>query len=230
MKLFVILVLCFAFSMSIAQTQPDSSKVFGENSLQFRVYDFISLSSFKGALLSYKNHSSDESAYRFGVSMQIQKWKSEESRERSHIDTTFLSLDTDNNDILIVLSAEYMKYFNPNDDIKLFMGIGPRVSLNLNFFDADNISGDGFSYNKTYKNNHYEFGIVFNYGLEWFFRKNMSLHAEYGLHLSYFYDENVVEQHYPYADNTVRIEKRDEKDSGIILDDAGALLGLSVYF
>ena len=72
-NLFVFLLLAILFSGSFAQGKADTLKVFKTNSLQFRVYDFISLSSFKGALISYKNHCSDDKALRFAVSLNADK-------------------------------------------------------------------------------------------------------------------------------------------------------------
>jgi opacity protein-like surface antigen len=230
MQLFVILLLCNIFSLSNAQTLPDSSKVFGDHSMQFRVYDFISLSSFKGTLLSYKHHTSDESAFRFGVSLRFQKYNTEESIERTHIDSVFLDQDRDHNYASIEIMAEYIKYFNPRDEVKVFMGIGPRVEFSIKNFDTDDVSAYGYSYTNIHKNNRYEFGLTFSYGLEWFFMKSMSLHAEYGFNLSYFYDEYKTENVRVYSDFTTWNENRETKQNGFEFDDTGAILGLSVYF
>jgi hypothetical protein len=66
-RLATLVLLGFLFSLATAQTGADSTRIFKPNSFQFRVYNFISLSSFKGSLISYKYHPSDKTAYRVGV-------------------------------------------------------------------------------------------------------------------------------------------------------------------
>ena len=193
MKLFIILLLFSIFSLSNAQTKADSSNIFGDHSLQFRVYDFISLSSFKGTLLSYKYHINDESAHRFSASIRYKKYNAEETIERTHTDSALLDQNRDHNYAYVEIMAEYIKYFNSRNEVKLFMGIGPRISFNLNNYDTDDVSGYGYSFGKTNKNDLYEIGLTSSFGVEWFFTRNMSLSAEYGLNLMYRSRKNSFE-------------------------------------
>jgi opacity protein-like surface antigen len=194
------------------------------------VYDFISLSSFKGTLLSYKHHTSDENAFRFSASIRFNKYNAEETMERTHIDSAYLDQDRDHNYSSIEIIAEYIKYFNPKNEVKLFIGFGPRIAFNLNNYDTDDVSGYGYSYVKINKNDRYEFGFTSSLGVEWFFRENMSLHAEYGFNLSFMYIDNQYENVRVYSDYTTWNEKRKIVEKGFEFDDTGAILGLSVYF
>ncbi|MFC2088283.1 hypothetical protein ACFLSX_01655 [Calditrichota bacterium] len=232
MKVIFIFLLAILFTISNAQTQSDSTKIFRTNSLQFRVYNFISLSSFKGALLSYKYHSSDQNAFRFAVSIKARKWEEDESRDFFYYDTTLFNQNRDHKDLAIEIIAQYLKYFNPKDEIILFFGIGPRAAFNIRAADNIDVTASGDRYNYYTKNNdeRYQLGLTASFGLEWFFRKNMSLHAEYGVNAHYFYEELartriIADTDYPFAG-----EENSNKRTGFELGQTGALLGLSIYF
>ncbi len=232
MKTWVILLLGILFSLANAQTQPDSTKIFKTNSLQFKVYNFISLSSFKGTLFSYKFHLNDQTAYRLGVSVRARKGDEEETRDVFHSDTSMFYQNSDNNYITMSIMIEYLKYFNPQDEIKLFLGIGPLLSFNISSMNNNDVSvlGNTQDYYKKSQNERYQVGLTINCGLEWFFKKNMSLHAEYGFNAYYYFEESsgtriIVDPNYPNANNYYS-----NKRSGFRLNDAGGLLGLSVYF
>ena len=78
-KLIVLLLVVLLFSVSNAQEKADSLKIFKTNSLQFGVRT-LSLTNFTGALVSYKYHVDDQTAYRFGISARIEKSNEDEIR------------------------------------------------------------------------------------------------------------------------------------------------------
>ena len=234
-RLATLVLLGFLFSLATAQTGADSTRIFKPNSFQFRVYNFISLSSFKGTMLSYKYHRSDKTAYRVGIGVGAEKWKEENSRDDNYYadTTTFMfDADLDMESIRIDLVVEYLRYFNVHDDIKIFAGSGPLVSFDILHQNSKDFSSSGAAYQYVYKNHkdQYAFGLSFSYGLEWFFRKNMSLHAEYGFDLAYFLDKYTRTEYTIDTDDTVRRVDNSEKRYGIAFDDRGVLFGLSVYF
>lgn len=231
-RLITLLLLGFLFSLVSAQTKTDSSRVFKSNSLQFNVYNFVSLSSFKGSMLSYKYHRSDKTAYRVGVGVRARSWDEEVSRDEFYIDTTMFDEDRDRLIVSIDFVVEYLRYFSVHKDIKIFAGFGPVASFDINQQNNKKISGSGTDSNSDYKStiDHYDFGLSFSYGLEWFFRKNMSLHAEYGFNLTYFIDNYTKTIYTIYTDGSILNVDDSEKRHGIAIADHGALLGLSVYF
>jgi len=233
-RLLVILILLFIVSFSYAQYETDSLKIFKTNSLQFRVYDFISLSSFKGTIFSYKYHTSDCNAFRIGVSARVKKSEEDNAEDILYYDTTMYDLNQDNKSIGLEIIAQYLKYFNPQDDIKLFLGFGPRILISLSTMDNNSIDikqiSNTFSYYKKYKYEYYQIGITAGLGLEWFFRKNMSLHAEYGFNAYYFVTESIRNLTYVDPDYTNAQRNKSTKETGFELVDTGALLGLSIYF
>jgi hypothetical protein len=231
-RLATLVLLGFLFSLATAQTGADSTRIFKPNSFQFRVYNFISLSSFKGSLISYKYHPSDKTAYRVGVGVRAAKWKEEVSEDRIYTDTTLFDQDLNRSDVTISLMLEYLKYFNIRGDIKIFTGAGPLVSYDIDHSNTADVTvvGDDYNYYEKYNYDHFEFGLTFSYGLEWFFRKNMSLHAEYGFNLTYFHEKFIRNRVYSYPGDIIRLDNQTEKQNGFRLSDRGALLGLSVYF
>jgi len=226
-----IILFCTFISLTNAQTLTDSSKTFKSHSLQFRVYNFLSLSYFKGTLLSYKYHSSSKNAFRVGMSVNIKKWQEQELEDYSVVDTTLLNHDRDHNNMYIEIMVEYLRYLNLERDFKIFLGIGPRINFNINNFDTENISISGYTdYTKKYIDDRYQIGLTLSYGLEWFFRKNMSLHAEYGFNISYFYEKYKNIWIRAYQEDPNRLNVHEEKRKGIQFDDTGGLFGLSIYF
>lgn len=200
---------------------------------QFRVYRILSLESFKGGLISYKYYLSDPNAIRFGISLRARKWGEEESRENFNIDTIYLKQERDHHSNDIEMIAEYLRYFNPRNEIKLFLGVGPRVSLHQYEFTTENIDtlGVGFSYYDSQKEDHNQIGISFSFGVEWFFLSYMSLHAEYGAHFSYFNVERYSKRVYSNPPDLPESFRRDSaKRSGLEFIERGVLFGLSVYF
>ncbi len=114
----------------------------------------------------------------------------------------------------------------------MYFGMGPRIALNIDNFDTDDISflGAETSYVKKSVNDRYQIGLTFSYGVELFFRKNFSLHAEYGFNISYFYQESTRIRITEYSGNPTRTDDYTMQSSGFEFDDTSALLGLSVYF
>jgi hypothetical protein len=166
------------------------------------------------------------------VGIGVSKWQEDNSQKSFYSDTLFLDYTQDRTDLNITFLLEYLRYFRIHRDIKLFLGIGPRLDFDVNNAETGDISilSGTAPYPKKTIDERYLFGLSFSYGVEWFFKKNMSLHAEYGFYVSYFYDKlereraTVARNGIEYSDFTL------DKNKGVILDDSGALLGLSVYF
>ena len=230
-KLIVLLLVVLLFSVSNAQEKADSLKIFKTNSLQFGVRT-LSLTNFTGALVSYKYHVDDQTAYRFGISARIEKSNEDEIRDYFYHDTSYLDLKRDNIFTSIQLNVQYLHYVNVKDEIKVFLGFGPQVEIYMYDFDTDkiNASGNANIYDKKRINDRYSFGFRGSFGVEWFFIKNLSLHAEYGLFAYYFLEKNNRITVFEYSNEPNRYNEIKVESNGWGLDDAGALFGLSVYF
>lgn len=228
----LILSLILLFTFASAQEEVDSSKVFGTHSIQFRVRGLFSFSSFEGGAISYKYHTSDYTAYRIGITLNARIWDEEITHQYTSVSTSLFEQNRDNKTMNIALIGERLWYFNTKNDIKMFFGAGLRIATIISSFDTEDVntidSLNTVYYDKEYKNNHYAFGAKFSYGIEWFFMKNMSLHAEYGLSVSYFIEEYSRVMLKTSDENYLDSYKNDR--SGFEINDTGVLLGLSVYF
>ena len=224
--------LIFLFLLTtIAYSQVDSSRVFKTHSVQFKTSSLLSLSSFKGSFLSYKFHPSDDHAYRLGISLNGQKYDEDEKIDNyQYSDTSLIDQTRNNNYFGIEIMVEYLKYFRSKEELKMYFGLGPRINIRINNYDTDKVQYEGYSFYKEQKDDRYRFGLTFSYGLEWFFRKNMSLHAEYGFTFSYLYEEYSNWRIIPRDNNPDGFIKNSEVRKGFEIDDTGALLGLSLYF
>lgn len=58
----------------------------------------------------------------------------------------------------------------------------------------------------------------------------MSLHGEYGFHVSYFYDHYERERIQVFEEPPERRDVDGRGKSGIVFQHVGAVIGLSVYF
>jgi len=229
-RLLILAMLGFLVSSGNAQT--DSSRVFKDHALQLGVRGLFEFSSFSGGLISYKYHTSDKTAYRIGISVRGNNLNHVEDEEYFRSDTSSLDHERNRDLISLGITAEYLHYFNPADDLKMFLGVGPRLAVNIGESDTERVTvgGSGISYTQDSENIRYQIGLTLNYGLEWFFRYNMSLHAEYGFDIYYLYDKDestrirVIEDQDDYVDNFSRTQK------GIIFGDTNVLIGLSLYF
>jgi len=234
--LFIGLFLLFATSL-FAQAPKDSLKAgsfhFTKHSLQFSVVDFFRISSFQGATLSYKYHFSDRLALRVGVGLRGSQDNGDFKYERN-TDTTSFKYDTERNNTNIDITSQLIYYFSPYKQIKVYAGMGPYFLIGNSSDEKKNFSTDpttNYSYNlRNYKTTHYEIGVSAVYGLEWFFKKNMSLLAEYSSRLSYIIrsSERTVFKSSASATDIINSDK--SKSSGWGIYSAGAKMGLTVYF
>ena len=226
-KSLIILILLVTIALS-AQTEQDSARVFKPHSIQFRVQDCFSLSSFKGGLISYKYHFNDRNALRIGVNNNIDYRELEDDYDVYMMDTSHYEVFSENRDINISFTIEYLKYFNPEDEIKLFLGGGLKTTYGRYKEEYDDDSDISSNYYNRYITD-FRTGLTLSYGVEWKFRKNMALHAEYGHDIFWVFYKSKRE-HHVNPDETDYKDIRTEIQKGIDFYSTGVLLGLSVYF
>ena len=237
MKLKILFLSIFLFtSLIYAQAELDTTKqnVFKKHSLQFRVTNVLSLSSFKGTLISYKFHFNDKRAIRFGISLVSRSIAEDKLSEKDYEELENTEQNLIYGDLSLYFSGEYLYYFNPSDEIKFFAGIGPQVNIFIDdkstkdFTNSD--TSANYSYYKDYTRHTYQLGLTSAYGLEWFFRKNMSLHAEYSFSFLYYYKrfyKNYVQVLSGENDNS---NKYETLEKGLIFNSNYVRFGMSVYF
>ena len=154
----------------MAQDNFKNSLVDGSWSMQFRVANNFTLSSFEGALISAKKHLSDKTALRFGVSANFKHYNDEYVAEYDQKRT--------DSRVSLGLKFQLIKYISPKSKLSFYYGLGPNIEYSRNKLEYeynDTTHEDRYTYNRTLG-----IGLLFTWGLEWFFTENLSLMAEYG--------------------------------------------------
>ncbi len=199
--------------------------------MQFSVHPTYGLRSFNGGLISAKYHFSNRLAFRFGLDASIRT--SDDTRKRKSFleDTLRLSsqytISDARNNVLFV--STFLYYFNPLAQFKFYAGIGPVFGIQHRSESKglrDHPQGTTQSQNSTL----YQAGVQTEYGLEWFFLKNMSLLAQYGFRALYGWYRNEQKTEYNYSDG--RKENTNDTINGTryYLSSGIAQFGLSIYF
>jgi len=156
----------------------------GKYALQFQIGQNFNLTSFQGATISGKYNFSEQDAVRLGVTINTNSQDNNYLYNNSTWNQTASnsSSTTDNN---YMLSAQYLRNNYYDGSIVFYYGGGPNISyaFNLNTTFA---YGSGTRSADT----KWIYGLTGLAGVEWYFIKNMSLSAEYGITFNY-YDEVI---------------------------------------
>ncbi|HET6569365.1 MAG TPA: hypothetical protein VFG50_15460 [Rhodothermales bacterium] len=173
----VLLVCLFGLTLpALAQEKPATSLRNGAWALQFGVSQNFTLTSFEGSTISAKHHASDNSAWRYGLTLN-----GEFGSQGAASDESPDSKSKDNHQRL-ALSIVYISYPDvierPLDVVHLYWGIGPNVS----FSRSRSQDAAGSSIMTTQGLGAGLGGLI---GAEWFVAPRISLTAEYGSALRY---------------------------------------------
>jgi len=168
MKYFLIvsLFICFFAINIFAQDSTQNSLKQNKFALQFQIGGNFSLRSFQGTIFSCKYHIYDNSALRFGFSLSSNTEIFHTENDNSRTNAEFHTFG---------INIQYIKYLKTVEDISLFVGTGPHY---YRYFYKSSSSS-------SYGSNNWYLGLSGIIGVEWFFKKNMSLSAEYGLLIYY---------------------------------------------
>ena len=229
----------FSFLLLLSYSQPgysqeinDTSKVFQDFSLQFRVVLF-ELRSFQGGLISFKYHFNDHFALRTGIGLSIDNFDKEEDRELLYVDTLTYNAKSEYRRFTFISPIQFLFYINPENDIKVFVGLGPYFTYSNNTMKNTDYDHSNDFYGNIYIESiskNYSLGLSSVYGVEWFITENMSLTAEYGFTFSFYNRESsrVNMRVNPEYENIV--ERSKIKSEGWQFTSTGVLFGISIYF
>lgn len=214
-----LLALFFMLSWSSApvQAQDKHSLKAGQKALQFQVDDFLRLSSFRGASISVKKHTSDNGAWRLGIGLGY--GNGNEKRTDLVADTVYR--DTDNDSYSFDISLERLFYGYVAERSGMFVGLGPAIGFGgynaENPYRREEIESDSFNA-----------GLRMTAGFEWFPTKRMSLTVEYDLRLYYLYNKTTSLR---FSEETGELTVGLETESkSFRATSDNVLIGLSVYF
>lgn len=227
--LIILLFACTVIPSSKLLAQ-DSAAVRGKNALQFQVGSNFNLSSFSGTTFSYKYAKDKNTIFRFGLSVSGASKTSDQNDQTNFVpgSDSGINKDTvkqDNYNYFFKINADYLVYNNVFNDIAFYYGAGPFISYSTTNSTYDNNPNTEAHTRSEANNTGWEFGINGTCGVDWFFSKNMSLSAEYGLFIYFSTAKNKNTNI-----NTSTITTQEIKSHGFSFGSNPVKLGISFYF
>lgn len=232
------LAMLFLFSAMFAQT--DSTEVYnnslkkGSKSLQFRVTNNFTLSSFDGSDLSIKRHTSAKSAQRLGIGIIANFDSNDGGTINENGGIRSQDSDATSSEFDISMNVLWLKYFSPDKRMSFYWGVGPSGGFTLDNGETTNTNTfqDASMSIRNVKTDRTSFSVGGDlvFGTEFFLHKKISLTAEYRSSNSFIRiteDRNVEET------DSFGNESTQESNVGInrfSLGSSTAYLGLSAYF
>jgi len=191
----------------------------GKFALQFQISDNFNLTNFQGTTFSGKYHFSSRDAVRLGVSIEFSDADIETNITR--LDTSDINKSEDNtNRFGFMVNSQYIRYFTVNNNIALFGGVGPFISISNQTSDRT-INENETELKLKSERDIFSFGADMILGVEWWFYKQMSLSAEYGITFSYWSAKDNFSD-----DNT----KAESNISSFSVNGKHVNFGITVYF
>jgi len=146
------------------------------------------LSGFQGSLFSGRYHLSDRQALRVGISVNASTGDEEEVNElrRDTLATDRVERRSEQDFQDYALSAEYVHYVRPTDQLFVYAGVGPRVGYDESRQEQTIPDQGGSKSEKTVvEQTMYRVGLTGALGVEWFVHPHISLSVEYPLAAEY---------------------------------------------
>jgi hypothetical protein len=147
-------------------------------------------------------------------------------QEIKNIDSLFVISD----EYSYLTSSDYVVLFNyfmhniyPDKNYQIIIGIGPFIGYSMEYSWDKNRRSQGNSYSNFYDIRKFDLGISGILGAEWFFRKWLSISAEYGAN---FYYRNYQYSYRSNYSHGVVATHRNEYD----FETQDFVVGFSVYF
>jgi len=203
----------------------DSTKVSplapGAWALQFRVGEDFTLSSFKGALLSVKHHSSERTALRLGISTRLNFQEAQFGLDSG------IEGEMDQDSQSITVTMQRLQYMASRRRFSPFWGLGPTVGWERSKARREMSQVEGPSVESERSVNSWTAGLTGNFGIEWCPSPNVGLHAEYGVFGGYTHGRDEITTD---PDTDAEPASQFSETNSWRVSGEGALLGLSVYF
>ena len=227
-----------AESTKDVEEKQNNSLTKGSWSLQFRIGENFTLSSFEGAVISAKRHLSNSSAIRAGLSVSNSTSEKDNKSSRSIESYNGYSSEDEgeqssSSDYSSVgFDLKFIKYFSVKKKLSAYLGAGPIVGYGRRnrVFEVPREKSHAL---EDYRSTSWTYGAELIFGTEWFVANNISLMAEY----------SISAQHKSTTDTkTITINKVDgerwqtevrestDKTSGNTISGNSVKFGLSLYF
>lgn len=236
--LLTILFFITSAATSFAQTDHSEGQYLSDSSraLQFQIGSNFTLNSFQGSTISFKYHLSRTSAFRAGLSIDLSSTDGE-GNSGSFISDTVSSIADQNSDMssyMVQFRTQYIYNINPGSKFLLYTGAGP-------LFGYDKSQGKSeteYQYPRQapiksisdQKRTMGYAGISGLMGVEWFASSGISLSAEYGLDIRYFWTKQEQTQQNLQINSSKVRNTTSIKSTGWEIYGNFVKFGLTVYF
>lgn len=200
----------------------------GGKALLFQASSDIQLSSFNGATISIKHHTSASGAWRLGMTASFST-STQESEEVMIVSDPPISRlqfrEDDRNDVSLSVAAERLRYLNPSGPVSLFYGFGPMLSGSRRTIESSVSTDDGPGSSSKNTTTSLGVGLGGVIGVEWFPHEQIGILGQYGSNLLYSWKKSELETHAGTQDRTSRIDSND-----LTFRPDTVRLGVSVYW
>lgn len=190
MKSFIacLMLTCLVAGVAAAGT-PTNPLAPGVRALQFQIGKDFELKAFDGMSVSFKKHTSAESAWRLGVMLDfaIDDLDAEIGRVDQE-DVLVSSNEIDSNGQGLRVDLLRLQYPSPGKSVCWYWGVGPRARFSRFEEETMSVHGvlPGTETQLTREESHsWSVGALGVGGVEWFVADGVSLHAEYAASLEY---------------------------------------------
>ncbi len=208
--------------------------------MDFGVFSNLTLGSFLGGTISVGEFVSDHQKFRFGLTTTFEHSSSDADGSTYYQDTLYSrhSYTHSMDDYGVEFTGQYVHYTSPSTRTSIYIGLGPLISYSRYEYDYSSddvgVSGAASYRTESRKRDTYSVGALSSYGVEWFFSRHVTLHAEYGLALKYSWGSEKYEstENSSYPGNPVNSRRGDSSEStdGWSLHGTYVLFGVSVGF
>lgn len=199
--------------------------------LQFRIGSNFSLSSFQGSSISYKKHTSENRAYRAGITVSGGMLKDFQAYDTSFgTDSLHRDYNVNNNDFSIAVNWQRLKY-SRSGNTYFYYGYGPNIAYVLDYQEylreeCRTTEPEIIEIQEKRISHGISAGATLLAGVEYFITASVSIHAEYSQGISYKYQWYKIFGDY----NEEQIRNEIRKNNALSLDAGGARFGCSFYF
>ena len=212
-----------AQTVAIPDTIPVRSELKGGSwSLQFGLKQDLVLTSFQGAIISAKLHTSDRRAIRFGLTAFGDVAESNQNQGPASTPNSSRS-----NGQSISVNAQYLLYPYSTSSVIFVFGFGPQLGVSRStssFRASQNLSKN--------TNTSFSGGMSGSWGAEWFFKPGLSLLAEYGVSMSYsrYKSTRTTESVDTFGGINILVSERNSVSSRTRFGHSALKFGVSFYF
>ena len=190
MKPFIacLMLTCLVAAVAAADT-PTNPLAPGARALQFQIGDNFEVRSFDGLSVSFKRHSSAESAWRLGVMLDLEINDRDIEDSTATSDDVYVgSQDNESNGQRLRVDLLQLRYPSTGRSACWYWGVGPRMRFSRNERESMYVNGEeqvsAAQFRREYGHS-WGVGALGVSGVEWFVTGDVSLHAEYAASLEY---------------------------------------------